>query len=129
MKPDNSRATTPDSLFALYTWPILVAEDGEQEIRLYDDDCLDHHLLGQSRYVESRRTVAFPYSAYTADLPDGPELPEQWCRVAKEGRGPVSIAWDLYPEAMRAATKLVRLTGLVVTAPEVAGMDAPAMVW
>ena len=111
----------------LDTWPVLVAEDGEQEIRLYDDDCLDHHILDQSRYVESRRTVAFPHATYTEDLPDGPELPQHWCRVAKEGRGPESIAWDLYPNAMRAATDLVRLTGLVVTS-DAAGTDALAVV-
>lgn len=54
----------------------------------------------------------FPHTAKVATLPCDAGLVESWCRHL-EAIEPYGVDWDDHPEALSAAKKLVRLTGLV----------------
>lgn len=94
-------------------YPFVVADDGEEEVRI--NGTLQGHLLEKRRFVPAERNVRFPHTAYTRTLPDNILIVDAWCREFKKNVGPEAMAWECYPEAMAAAEKLVRLTGLVVS--------------
>lgn len=81
------------------------------EIRLSGmlEDYLREERVPQQRMV----TVHFPHTANSAELKLGPTLVDDWCRNLQGRGGDAGMAWDDFPEAMAAAEKLVRLTGLV----------------
>jgi CRISPR-associated endonuclease/helicase Cas3 len=54
----------------------------------------------------------FPHTSEVATLAHDAGLVEQWCR-RMEIIDPYGVDWDAYPEALTAAKKLIRLTGLV----------------
>lgn len=54
----------------------------------------------------------FPHTGEVATLPYDAGLIEQWCRHL-ETIDPYGVDWDACPEALSAAKKLIRLTGLV----------------
>ena len=99
-------------------YPLLIAEDGEEEIRLPEDHTLPDHLQARSTYIKPTRIVLFPHTPYTAQLVDDPDLPRQWCQELRNSKGVESMAWELYPDALAAAEKLTLLTGLVVSLNE-----------
>jgi len=54
----------------------------------------------------------FPHTGEVTTLAHDAGLVEQWCRRL-ETIDPYGVDWDAYPEALAAAKKLIRLTGLV----------------
>lgn len=94
--------------------PLVIAEDGEVELQLPDDENLSDHLLDKGRPLQPTLNVLFPTTSSLARLPDAPDLPEAWCREFKKS-DEVFILQETYPEAIEAAQQLVRYTGFVVT--------------
>jgi len=92
-------------------YPLQFGADGREEVRISGN--LDDYLREQRERGRRMVTVYFPHTDQTARLAAGDELVETWCRNLKGQQGPEGVAWDDYPEAMAAAEKLVRLTGLV----------------
>jgi len=90
--------------------------DGKDEIRL--PGSLDDYLLDEKNRVRPMLKVFFPNTCYTEDLRKDKELIDTWCRKLKKRDGQEGMAWELYPQAMQAAEKLVRTTGLVVSDDE-----------
>jgi hypothetical protein len=107
-------------------FPVQTGADGKEEVRL--PDSLDNHLLEEKNRVKAMITVRFPHTRNTAILPNNAELIDNWCRKLNGRSGPESLAWDLYPESMQAAEKLVRCTGLVVSDDESLSVDASSIV-
>ncbi len=95
----------------LERFPLLMGDDGAEEIRISGK--LGDYLLNKSNFVKAVRNVCFPHSPYTALLADDAFIAENWRREFRKNSD--SPAWDLYPEAMAAAEKLVCLTGLIVS--------------
>lgn len=94
-------------------FPIVGGDDGE-EIRI-SGYLSNYFLEGKKNHVPSERTVCFPHTQETSVIKDDAEFVKNWCRVFTEPRNIAGqFARDDYPEAMAAAEKLVRLTGLVV---------------
>ncbi|ADE15988.1 DEAD/DEAH box helicase domain protein [Nitrosococcus halophilus Nc 4] len=91
--------------------PMLEGPQGQPEVRLQDE--LEDHLRDQRQLAQRLVTVYFPHTGDSAQLSAGEGLVDAWCRALRGRRGPSAMAWDDYPEAMAAAEKLVRLTGLV----------------
>jgi CRISPR-associated helicase Cas3 len=92
---------------------LTVGENGCDEVRIQKN--WRNYLLDKRRFVPAQRTVYFPHTVHTALLQDDFELVKNWCRELKDQSGVESLAWELYPESMQAAEKLVRSTGLVVS--------------
>lgn len=108
-------------------FPARQGTDGKDEIRL--PGSLDDHLLEERNRVRPLVTVYFPHTRYTAQLPKDNDLIDAWCRNLK-GRGEpqAALAWDDFPEAMQAAEKLVRSTGLMVSDDDVLSMAPGSLV-
>lgn len=87
-------------------------DDGTEEVRIKGK--LADYLLDKKNFVKAVRNARFPHSHYTALLKDDAFLVESWCQAFRSPGGAESVAWELYPESMEAAEKLVRLTGLIV---------------
>lgn len=109
-------------------YPMMIAEDGEEEIRLPEGDSLQSHMPDQSAYIQETRTVMFPHTPHTAELKDGPDLPRQWKQELRGAGGIEDMAWELYPDAMAAAESLTLMTGLVVSPEEQITLDSPSAV-
>jgi len=92
---------------------LTIGDDGFDEIHIEKN--WRNYLLEKRRYVPAQRTVSFPHTEHTALLREDFELIKNWCRELKDKSGTESLAWELYPESMQAAEKLVRTTGLVVS--------------
>lgn len=108
-------------------FPARQASDGKDEIHL--PGSLDDHLLEERNRVRPMVTVFFPHTRYTAQLPKDNDLIDTWCRNLKGRGGPeAALAWDDFPEAMRAAEKLVRSTGLVVSDDDTLSMASGSLV-
>lgn len=97
----------------LDTYPLVVGEDGDEE--LFIEGRLEEALREDRRYIPKTRRVCFPHTPQTIGLEDNGFLPEQWCRELRDHR---DAPWDDFPKALEAAEKLVRYTGLVVTADD-----------
>lgn len=98
----------------LQRFPISYSDkDGMEEVVI--DDKLDRLTDGRKRYVPAMKNVRFPHTLYTTPIRDNSSLVDEWCRCFTSRNGVEGEAWFEYPEAMAAAEKLVRLTGLVVT--------------
>jgi hypothetical protein len=113
-----------ESLFVLEKWlrqntdildrfPLIIGNDGVEEVRVKGN--LRTHLLEDKHFIKPIRNVLFPHTQHTLCLPDDSFLIDGWCREFRESFGAGALAWELYPDAMEAAEKLVRLTGLVVS--------------
>ncbi|GAB6146150.1 DEAD/DEAH box helicase [Desulfocicer niacini] len=98
----------------LKRFPLLLAEDGEEEIRI--SGTLSQHFLTEKNYIKATKNASFPHMPYPVILNDDIFLVDSWCREFAKKEGPDALAWTLYPEAMNAALTLVRLTGLIVSA-------------
>ncbi len=86
--------------------------DGRDELHIMGE--LDDYLREEKQYSAKRMvTVYFPHTEHSARLPANAELVDAWCRELNGRHGIAGMAWEDYPEAMAAAEKLVRLTGLV----------------
>jgi CRISPR-associated helicase Cas3 len=100
-----------------------------------DDGCEEIRINGYLRitedkqYVPEQATVGFPHTQLTALLKTDNELVKNWCRLLRDSSGPESIAWELFPEAMKAAEELVQKTGLIVTNEDDLSLEAETGVW
>jgi CRISPR-associated endonuclease/helicase Cas3 len=111
----------------LERFPPRQGESGKDEICL--PGTLDDYLLAERNRVRPMTTVFFPHTLHSAQLPKNGELVDAWCRNLK-GRGDsaAAMAWEDFPEAMQAAEKLVRSTGLVVSDDETISVVAGSLV-
>lgn len=91
--------------------PILDGPRGQPEVRLQGD--LEDYLRDKRQPAQRMITVYFPHTGDSAQLKADDGLVDAWCRAFRRRSGPAAMAWDDFPEAMAAAEKLVRLTGLV----------------
>jgi hypothetical protein len=89
-------------------FPPHESEDGASEFRI--PGMLADYVLEKNRYIKKQVEVYFPHTEETALLENNKDLVKQWCRELKR-----SQLWDFHPEAMQAAEKLVRFTGMVVS--------------
>jgi len=106
----------------------MTGDDGQEEIHI--NRYLRSYLEDAERtYVPEQVKVLFPHTCNVALLKVDYELVDNWCRMLREASGPESIAWDDYPEAMKAAEELVRKTGLVVSDDFDTELDAEVGVW
>lgn len=96
----------------LERYPLLIAEDGEEEVMI--PNRLSDHLLDDVQFVKATCKASFPHTQQTVLLNDDAFLVKAWCSEFSKKEGAESLTWDLYPQAMNAALKLVQLTGLVV---------------
>ena len=86
--------------------------DGQDEIHITGE--LDDYLREEKQFLVKRMVTAyFPHTEHSASLPANVELVDTWCRDLNDRNSIEGMAWEDYPEAMAAAEKLVRLTGLV----------------
>lgn len=90
--------------------PCMDGPDGP-EIRL--SGMLEDYLRDERAPQQRMVTVYFPHTANSAELKVGATLVDDWCRNLQGRGGDAGMAWDDFPEAMEAAEKLVRFTGLV----------------
>jgi superfamily II DNA/RNA helicase len=100
-------------------FPLTLGEDGVEEVRI--PGRLRQYIPEERQYVPAMRTVFFPHTGQTTSLKDDSELVENWCRAFRSQN---SFAWKLHAEALEAAERLVRLTGLVVSDDEHPGLGA-----
>ena len=107
-------------------FPMRPGADGKDEIRL--PGSLDDYLAEDRNRVQPMVQVYFPHSQHSATLRKDKELVDAWCRNLNGRGGPEGMAWELYPEALQAAEKLVRTTGLVVSDDETVSMAAGNLV-
>ena len=91
--------------------PILDTPQGQPEVRLQGE--LEDYLRDKRQSAQRRITAYFPHTGDSVQLQAGERIADLWCRALRSQKGPFAIAWDDYPEAMRAAEKLVQFTGLV----------------
>jgi hypothetical protein len=91
--------------------------DGLEEVVI--DGKLEDWARDRRHYVPAMRSVRFPHTPFPAKIPDNASLVDVWCRQFSDRSGSEGEAWQECPEAMEAAKRLVRLTGLVVTDEEV----------
>lgn len=83
----------------------------DEEIRLQAP--LDEYFREERDYEAKRLWCCyFPHSAEVRVLPMDHQLIEAWCKAIADV-DPYGFDWDDAPEALEAARKLVRLTGLV----------------
>lgn len=108
----------------LNMYPVCEGKDKLPEIHI--ERMFDEYLLDKKNFVKRQVATIFPHSPYAEWLETGPELVDNWCRSFKNPRT-VSDAWEIWPESMEAALKLVRITGLVVC-DETVGMEAGAQI-
>ncbi len=94
-------------------FPILVGKDGQEEVCIRGT--LGSSLRNKPGFIKATRRVRFPHTEYTAEFTDDPSLVDNWCRALRDSSGPEVMAWERHPQAMAAAEKLVRMTGLVVS--------------
>lgn len=108
-------------------FPARQGQDGKDEICL--PGSLDDHLLEERHRVRPMVTVFFPHTRHSAQLPKDNDLIDAWCRNLKGRGGPeAALAWDDFPEAMAAAEKLVRGTGLVVSDDDTLSLGSGSLV-
>lgn len=92
--------------------PLRTNSLGEECFQLQGE--LDDYLLEQKNRVSRKLTVYFPHVSRTWDLDAGNSLLGEWIRLFKDKRDmDTEVAWEDFPEAMKAAEQLVRLTGLI----------------
>jgi CRISPR-associated helicase Cas3 len=100
------------------------SDDGCEEIRISGSLRITDH----KQYVPEQVMVYFPHTQSTALLKTDNELVKNWCRLLRDSSGPESMAWELFPEAMKAAEELVQKTGLVISDDDLS-FEAPIGVW
>lgn len=92
-------------------FPILINDDGQEEIQIHDDIFRDYLFTEKEcPYIKAVRTLRFPHTEYLEIFEDNPSLVKNWCNALQDE----SSAWDFYPEEMKAVKKLVQLTGILV---------------
>ena len=100
-------------------------DDGREEIRISGY----LQITEDKQYVPEQATVGFPHTQLTALLKTDNELVKNWCRVLRDSEGPEGMAWEFFPEAMKAAEVLVQKTGLVVINEDELSLEAQTGVW
>ena len=75
---------------------------------------LSDHFLEDVQFVQATCKASFPHTQQTVLQNDDAFLVKTWCSEFSKKEGAESLAWNLYPQAMDAALKLVQLTGLIV---------------
>ncbi len=105
-------------------YPLVFGADGEEEIHI--PGRLTDHLEMDRPFVPATRSALFPHTPFPEVLKDDAYLVESWRRVFRKTVGVAAMAWDEYPEAMKAAEKLVALTGLVVSEDSAEGLPDAA---
>jgi hypothetical protein len=96
----------------LERYPLLVAEDGNEEVII--PGRLSDHFLDDVQFVKATCKAIFPHTQQTVLLNNDAFLVKAWCSEFSKKEGAESLAWSIYPQAMNAALKLVQLTGLIV---------------
>jgi len=96
----------------LKRFPLILAEDGEEEVHI--TGALANHFLVEKQFVKATLKACFPHSPDSFRLSDDAFIVDNWCREFSKKEGSEALAWTLYPTAMNAALRLVRLTGLIV---------------
>lgn len=96
-------------------------DDSQCEFRIHG--MLADYMLDKNNYIEDQIEVCFPHTQETVLLENNPELVKQWCRELKS-----SPMWDCYPDAMKAAEKLVRFTGIVVSNEQDVSLEASSFI-
>lgn len=91
---------------------LKVNERGEFEV--YIQARLEDYYRENRLYSPLMIKTFFPNGPHCEYLEEGSELVNRWCEKLQRRRGIEGNAWREYPEAMEAAEKLVRATGLVV---------------
>ncbi|MCK5725763.1 MAG: DEAD/DEAH box helicase, partial [Thiotrichaceae bacterium] len=90
-----------------------VWQEDEQGNEIYPIDSeLDDYLLDDKKRASRELETYFPHSSETQEITSNAGLVNQWCRLLKKGMD-AEYALEDYPDAMQAAEKIVRLTGLV----------------
>ena len=96
----------------MQAFPLQTNAQDEEYYQLPGD--LDDELLATKNRASRRLTVYFPHVSRTVDLEAGNALLRDWLRLLKDKRDmDTEAAWEDHPKAMKAASELVSLTGLV----------------
>lgn len=106
--------------------PMLDGPRGQPEVRLQGE--LEDYLRDKRRSAQRMITAYFPHTGDSAQLRVGDGLVDAWCRAFRGQGGPAAMAWDDFPEAMAAAEKLVRRTGLVPSDDDTLSLAASSCV-
>jgi hypothetical protein len=108
--------------------PLQTDSCGEEYFQLQSE--LDDYLLDRKNRTRRKLTVYFPHTGRTWDLEVGNGLLREWIRLFKDTRdGNTEVAWEDFPEAMKAAEQLVSLTGLIPGADVDAFASTTSAVW
>lgn len=86
---------------------LVVGERGTLEVHIHG--ALASYYRDKRLYKPLKIKCCFPHRCFEV-LEDNSELVNKWCKFLREEND----VWRIYPEAMEAAEKLVRATGLVV---------------
>jgi CRISPR-associated endonuclease/helicase Cas3 len=88
--------------------------NGQEYFQLWEE--LDDELLPpeEKNHAIRKLSVSFPHTGRQMELDAGNGLVRGWLKYLKNMRDPdTEMAWENYPDAMKAAEQLVILTGLV----------------
>lgn len=88
--------------------------NGQEYFQLWEE--LDDELLpfDEKNHAIRKLSISFPHIGRQMELDAGNGLVREWLKHLKNMRDPdTEMAWVNYPDAMKAAEQLVRLTGLV----------------
>jgi CRISPR-associated helicase Cas3 len=96
-------------------------DDGQYEFRIRG--MLADYILDKNNYIQDQIEVCFPHTQETVLLENNAELVKQWCREIEN-----SPMWEYYPDAMEAAQKLVRLTGIVVSNEQDISLESSSLI-
>ena len=109
----------------LQTGHWITGDDGREEIQIPGR----LQITDDRQYVPEQVNVLFPHTQLTALLKVDSELVANWCRLLRNSTGTESMAWELFPEAMKAAEDLVHRTGLIVSDEDELTLETPTGVW
>lgn len=109
----------------LQTGHWTTGDDGREEIQIPGR----LQITDDRQYVPEQVNVLFPHTQLTALLKVDSELVANWCRLLRNSTGTESMAWELFPEAMKAAEDLVQRTGLIVSDEDELTLETPTGVW
>lgn len=99
--------------------PLLIDDQGEEMIEIHQGTFQDYMLSkDECPYVKAMRTLSFPHTEYSQVFEDNFEIVKSWCRAFEDRSNDRVMAWELYPNEMKAVKKLVQLTGLLVNDEE-----------
>lgn len=113
----------------LERFPLQIDERGELKVVVPGE--LDDFQRLQKQYEIKTVSVLFPHTLAKIPLRDDYQLVKRWCDALRDSG--VCYAWEDveadFPEALRAAESLTRITGLVVVDRQQIETDSAACVW